>query len=499
MRSRRRATLAAARAFLLAGLCYSAWVPLQFLNPGVDRSWAYLSELAAADQPWSWLVRGADVLVGAACLAGVALAPDERPGRAGAVGWLGLALFGVMTVLDAGAFPLDCATLSAPSCAAAEAVGRVSASHVIHAAASSLALAGAAVSLVALPVSALRRRRWPLLVYGGAALAALMAAATVWTLSLVAAVETARGGPGGHDGPVGTAQRFQVGVVALWLLLVGAALWRDRTRAAPPKSHVLLEGAGTPPVVICAGMAGAWFHWDRVATSLSPDHLVIRFDRPGLGLSSGHLGPPTLREEAERIAALADSAIVVGHSVAGRHAEAFARLNPERAAGLVLVDPSCERQVRRRSGPRAAVVRAVQRALPALGGTFGATALARLVLPLAHRLLMGPHDRARVVYGRGRVLAAALAEWLAYPDMAAELGDLRESHPFPAIPVVILSAGPEDPCHRALAGLLNARLISLPRSGHEVHLDDPEAIVEAVGTLGGLRGGPRGTPDKRYG
>lgn len=72
---------AAACAFVLAGLCYSAWVPLQFLNPGIDRVWAYVSELAAADQPWSWLVRAADVAAGLACLAGVALVPDGRPDR----------------------------------------------------------------------------------------------------------------------------------------------------------------------------------------------------------------------------------------------------------------------------------------------------------------------------------------------------------------------------------------------------------------------------------
>lgn len=475
---------AAACAFFLAGLCYSAWVPLQFLNPGIDRVWAYVSELAAADQPWSWLVRAADVAAGLACLAGVALVPDGRPDRAGTAGWLGLALFGGMTVLDAGLFPLDCASLSDPSCAAAEAAGRVSAAHRIHAVVSSLALAGVAVSLVALPVSALRRRRWRTLARGGAVPASLMAVATVWTLAVVAA---------GPSGPVGVAQRFQLGVVALWLLLLGVALALDRTPEPPPTAHILPEGAGRPPVLICAGMAGAWFHWDRVAAALSRDHEVIRFDRPGLGLSSGHLGPPTLGEEAGRIAALAGTgAVVVGHSVAGLHAEAFARLHPGQVAGLVLVDPSCESAPRARAGPCGAAVRAVQRVLPALGRTFGATALAYPVLPLAHRLLTGTSGQGRPVYGRGPVLAAALAEWLAYPDMAAELGELRASRPFPQIPVVVLSAGPEDPCHRDLARLLNARLVTLPDVGHQVQLERPEVIVEAVRTLGGHHDGRPG-------
>ncbi|WP_433255190.1 alpha/beta fold hydrolase [Streptosporangium sp. CA-135522] len=472
MRARRRLTRIAACAFAVAALGYSAWAPAQFLNSGIGRSGAYISELAAADQPWSWLVRGADVAAGIACLVAVALVPDERPGRWGAAGWLGLALLGGMTVLDSGLFPLDCAAVSDLSCAAAEAAGRVSPAHRIHTVTSALAATGAVLSLVALPVSALRRRRWPLIGYGGAALAALAAAATVWTLAAIALAA-----------PVGTAQRLQVAVIGLWLLLLGVALWRDRTAPAPPKSHVLLEGAGAP-VLICAGMAGAWFHWDRVAADLRRDHTVIRFDRPGLGFSSGHRGPPTLREEAERIGALARFPVVVGHSVAGWHAEAFARLHPGRVAGLVLVDPSCVSAPRPRGAPRAAVAHALQRILPALGGTFGATALTRLALPLAHRLVMGPHERARSVYGRGPVLAAAAAEWLAYPDMAVELDELRRTHPFPDVPAVILSAGPQDRCHHDLAGLLNAELVSLPGSGHEVQLDRPEAITEAVRKLG---------------
>ncbi|WP_406317155.1 alpha/beta fold hydrolase [Streptosporangium sp. NBC_01639] len=469
MRAGRRLTKVAAYAFAVAAVGYSAWVPVQFLNTGLGGPGAYVSELAAADQPWSWLVRAADVLSGIACLTAVALVPDERPGRWATAGWLGLALLGVMTILDSGAFPLDCAALSDPSCTAAEAAGRVSAAHRIHTVTSALAAAGAILSLVALPVSALRRHRWPLIGYGGAVLAVLMTAATAWTLAAIAS-----------GAPVGVAQRFQVAVIGLWLLLPAVALWRDRTVPPPPKAHVLLEGAGTPPVLICAGMAAAWFHWDRVAADLGRDHLVIRFDRPGLGLSSGHRTPPTLREEAERIGALADVPMVVAHSAAGRHAEAFARLHPGRVAGLVLVDPSCDPVARPRGTVRAAAVRAVQRALPALGGTFGATVLAAVVLPVAHRLLMGAHDRARAVYGRGRVLAAALAEWLAYRDMAVELGGLRVTHPFPDVPVVILSAGPRDRCHRDLAALLNATLISLPDSGHEVELERPGAIAEAV-------------------
>ncbi|MFC7744413.1 alpha/beta fold hydrolase [Nocardiopsis composta] len=81
---------------------------------------------------------------------------------------------------------------------------------------------------------------------------------------------------------------------------------------------------------------------------LQDRYRVVRFDRRNLR--------PTLRSEAMRLAGLAEAAggpvVVVAHSVAALHAEAFARLRPELVCGLVLVDPSCE--VRTPSPPRCA-------------------------------------------------------------------------------------------------------------------------------------------------
>jgi hypothetical protein len=78
----------------------------------------------------------------------------------------------------------------------------------------------------------------------------------------------------------------------------------------------------------------------------------------------------------------------------------------------------------------------------------------------------------------GRVLAAVVGEWLAYHDMAADLRRIRAEHPFPEVPVTVISVGDEDICHERLAGLLRAKLIRVraPR----VHLTDPGAIAEAV-------------------
>ncbi|MEV4184952.1 hypothetical protein AB0J28_26355, partial [Streptosporangium canum] len=51
MHARRRLTWIAACGFVVAGLCYSAWLPAQFLNPGIGGPDAYVSELGGGRPP----------------------------------------------------------------------------------------------------------------------------------------------------------------------------------------------------------------------------------------------------------------------------------------------------------------------------------------------------------------------------------------------------------------------------------------------------------------
>lgn len=113
--------------------------------------------------------------------------------------------------------------------------------------------------------------------------------------------------------------------------------------------HVLDEGEG-PAVVFSSGLAIAWFDWQDLTDQLLADgYRVICIDRPGAGLS----GPlpqgnyPSIVDQAGVIAQVLDareveSAIVVGHSMGGMVAEAFAQLYPQRCERLVLVDTSYE-------------------------------------------------------------------------------------------------------------------------------------------------------------
>lgn len=161
--------------------------------------------------------------------------------------------------------------------------------------------------------------------------------------------------------------------------------------------HVVVEGSG-PPVVLSAGLAMAWFDWDPVAALLvAQGRTVVRFDRPGHGLSAPATAPPTAAGEARRIAGLLDAlglagpVTVVGHSIAGFHAEAFARLYPERTAALVLVDSSVEEDPRTALpvGVRTGAARLLGRALTAAGLPAALGPLARRAVVRASRTSSG--------------------------------------------------------------------------------------------------------------
>ncbi|MFE9565135.1 alpha/beta fold hydrolase [Streptomyces sp. NPDC006487] len=264
--------------------------------------------------------------------------------------------------------------------------------------------------------------------------------------------------------------------------------------------HVLVEGSG-PPVVLSAGLAMAWFDWDPVAELLvAAGRTVVRFDRPGHGLSAPAVRPPSAAGEAHRIAGLLDAlglgaerVTVAGHSIAGFHAEAFARLYPGRTAALVLVDGSVEERPRTAlpAGLRTGAARLLGRAVTAAGLPAALGPRARRIAVRASRAGGGDPadpDLVRRCYRTGRVWCGALLENSRYPDTAAEVLALRAELPL-TVPATVLAG--HDPGARrpdpgwlgrqaALADALGARFEVAEPAGHLVMLDRPHHVARAV-------------------
>ncbi len=152
-------------------------------------------------------------------------------------------------------------------------------------------------------------------------------------------------------------------VIVALLALVGFLLWTpDLDRAALEAKYLarpsdLVEVAGTrlhvrddgpkdaPAIVLIHGFASSLQTWDAWVPGLARSHRVVRFDLPGSGLSDPDpTGDYTDARSMTILVALLDRlgiarATVVGNSLGGRIAWAFAAAHPERTDRLVLVSP----------------------------------------------------------------------------------------------------------------------------------------------------------------
>ncbi len=199
-----------------SGALYALWMASWWVNPGLDVLNGYVSELSARDQPGSTLFRTGDAVAGLLAVAAAALGARDQRQRWALVGWGGLAVFGASTMIDVTWTPMDCATFIDSGCAVRELVGTVSLPHELHAATSSLAIAGALVAMGALGLAA---RDVPVAVPPRAAWTWFSVTAFATVATLVALM-------GGSW--AGVAQRLQVLAISTWLVALAVRAVRPR-------------------------------------------------------------------------------------------------------------------------------------------------------------------------------------------------------------------------------------------------------------------------------
>jgi pimeloyl-ACP methyl ester carboxylesterase len=105
-------------------------------------------------------------------------------------------------------------------------------------------------------------------------------------------------------------------------------------------------GAGTPVIVFISGAWQNTMTWRRVQGRASQSSRACSYDRAGLGFSDPATRDSTAENAVDDLKNLLDSAkiktpiVLVGHSAGGLYAMLFAASYRDRVAGIVLVDPS---------------------------------------------------------------------------------------------------------------------------------------------------------------
>jgi pimeloyl-ACP methyl ester carboxylesterase len=217
--------------------------------------------------------------------------------------------------------------------------------------------------------------------------------------------------------------------------------------------------------------------WAGIADALAAHRRVITVDARGFGDSPAS-GPFTIADLADDLAALLDRlaisrATVLGMSMGGYAALAFAARHRDRLSALVLADT--------RAAADSAETRAARAAALATIDGAGPMAYLRGFLP---RLLSPQAPPARVahVLARAETRAASLRAGIEAlrdrPDRTAELGAI-------ACPTLCV-CGTEDQVTPAaemkqIAGAISgARFVPIAEAGHLSHIEAPGPFLHAV-------------------
>lgn len=220
-------------------------------------------------------------------------------------------------------------------------------------------------------------------------------------------------------------------------------------------------GEGSPTVVIVAAIGGSASDWNQVQEQLTPTTNLCTYDRAGLGWSHPAPGLRTASVIADElhdlltVAAVPPPYVLVGHSLGGYVARLYAARHRELVAGMVLVDSSHEEQ-----GDRHPELAWRSQRVRAAG--------LRLRHPLSRKWRTTIREMAD--------FAGSAAE------VRAECGHLG------ALPLTVVTAlarpnydGVWPAMQRELAALSECSTHLLAeRSGHYVHRDEPDVVVDAV-------------------
>ncbi len=262
----------------------------------------------------------------------------------------------------------------------------------------------------------------------------------------------------------------------------------------PPGKYVLFEehrlyyhcqGEGNATVLVEGGIGDASVNWLPIQEALSKRMQVCIYDRGGYGMSDTGPGARTTEQIVAELYRLVKTAgvdgpyIIVGQSFGGFIAQYFARRFPEETLGIVLVDSSHPDQVEN------------------LGDLDQHSSKNRTLVTGRYNVATDEENAWRKQWhmlNSSRKAVFSQMDELKYFDVSAR--QVREAGEMPNIPVAVLTRDQrllptlendrsmEDVWREMQRDLANSSergwQVTVKGSGHNIHLDAPQAVIEAV-------------------
>jgi pimeloyl-ACP methyl ester carboxylesterase len=221
-----------------------------------------------------------------------------------------------------------------------------------------------------------------------------------------------------------------------------------------------VRAPGQPVIVLIHGLGSGMGTWKKLLPLLSAQHQVFAYNRPGYGNSGWSGRKRDAFNIAEELRATLDSAglappyLIVGHSMGGVYAQAFASRYPEETSAMLLIDTAVPHQ----------------RAMLEKKGFLQSAFIGNVMLdgsPMPRREYFNQNENdaemdAAPLYAKGKVTM------------------LMADHLDPISPGGYVRA--RQDAMRVLADRYQAKLVPVD-SGHFIHKQRPETVVGAINEM----------------
>ena len=265
--------------------------------------------------------------------------------------------------------------------------------------------------------------------------------------------------------------------------------------------HLNCTGNGSPTVVLEAGASAFAIDWSLVQPEIARTNRVCSYDRAGFGWSdsgtAGEAGVVTDLQKLLQAAGEKPPYVMVGASRGGIYVRLFQLQYPDQVAGVVLVDPAQEDRLFTMFQGSLVLIATLNAEQVRSVYPQGPARVPRRSPQTGTPFDRLPRSLFEIRVELDRRLIASVPESVPYEavvkraeDERAMLATLRDNRattktPLGDRPLIVLTRGESSQelrdAHAGLARISNnSRHTVVAGAGHEIHLFEPKAVIEAI-------------------